>query len=188
MFTAQLTAKLKAIRIRFRQAVVSGRRSGHGRVVLLFFELCESIWGESPATHAIAEGIETGDVAVEDGESVSSVTDAASSSMPGGDGVAEDVASAEMVIGRRQRLDATLSGYRKERLKRKLSTDTIAQEDLDIKRRLLQRLEATDNEFVQAIGRWSSTMDRLNSNIELLVQHIVGSGTSNCMTPCSPQH
>uniref|UniRef100_UPI003AAD429B uncharacterized protein n=1 Tax=Centroberyx gerrardi TaxID=166262 RepID=UPI003AAD429B len=182
----QLTTKLKAIRIKYRQAVDSGRKSGHGRVVLLYFELCESIWGGSPATHAISEGIETGDVAVEAVESIASLPDTGSSSLPGGDGVAEDAVSAEMVANRRQRLDATLSGYRREKLKRKLSTHSVAQEDLDIKRRLLQRLEATDDEFVQTMGRWSSTMDRLTSNIELLVQHIVGSGTTHYMTPRSP--
>ena len=33
-----VTSKLKAIRVKFRQAVDSGRRSGHGRVVSLYFE------------------------------------------------------------------------------------------------------------------------------------------------------
>ncbi|RXN37887.1 transcription initiation factor TFIID subunit 3-like protein [Labeo rohita] len=33
--------------------------SGHGRVVLLYFELCEQVWGGSPATTTIASGIET---------------------------------------------------------------------------------------------------------------------------------
>ena len=40
-----LTGKLKAIHLKCRQAVDSGRRSGHGRAVLLFFELCERLWG-----------------------------------------------------------------------------------------------------------------------------------------------
>lgn len=48
-------------------------------------------------------------------------------SVPCVDGVAEDAMSAET------RLNATLSGYRREKLKRKLSTDFVAQEDLDIK-------------------------------------------------------
>ena len=38
-----LTTKLKAIRLKYRQAVDSGRRSGHGRVVTLYFELCQEI-------------------------------------------------------------------------------------------------------------------------------------------------
>ena len=31
----------------------SGRRNGHGRVVMIYYELCESIWGGSPATEQI---------------------------------------------------------------------------------------------------------------------------------------
>lgn len=40
-----LATKLKAIRLKYRQAVDSGKRSDHGRVVLMYFELCEKIWG-----------------------------------------------------------------------------------------------------------------------------------------------
>ena len=54
-----LTSKLKAIRLKFRQAVDSGRRSGHGRVVMIYYELCEQVWGGSPATEQIDGGIET---------------------------------------------------------------------------------------------------------------------------------
>ena len=54
-----VTAKLKAIRLKFRQAVDSGRQSGHGRVVMIYYELCEKIWGGSPATEQIDGGIET---------------------------------------------------------------------------------------------------------------------------------
>lgn len=57
-----LSAKLKAIRGKFREAVDSGRRSGHGRVVLLYYELCEKIWGGSPATQQLETGIETSDM------------------------------------------------------------------------------------------------------------------------------
>ncbi|CAM4735720.1 unnamed protein product [Leuciscus chuanchicus] len=170
----QLTTKLKAVRINYRRAVDAGRRSGHGRVVLLYFELCKSIWGGSPATHAIHGGIETGDVAVEAPEEVSSPTGAGSSA----DQFQESAVSPEMTENRRQRLTATLCGHRRERLKRKLSADSVAQEDLDIKRQLLNRLQATDDDFVQT----------MNSNIELLVQHIVGSGrpTPQYMPPQSP--
>ena len=35
-----LTSKLKNIRRKFRQAIDSGKRSGHGRVVLLYFKIC----------------------------------------------------------------------------------------------------------------------------------------------------
>lgn len=67
----------------------------------------------------------------------------------------------------------------KREVKRKLSSDAMAQEDLEIKRWLLQQLKTSGNEFVQ-------TMDRLNSNIEMLVQHIMGSGNRGYMPPPSP--
>ena len=56
-----VTSKLKAIRVKFRQAVDSGKRSGHGRVVLLYYELCEQVWCGSPATEQI-EGLESMDL------------------------------------------------------------------------------------------------------------------------------
>ena len=60
-----VASKLKNIRAKYREAVDSGRRNGHGRVVLLFFEHCEAIWGGSPATEEISCGIETGDNTVD---------------------------------------------------------------------------------------------------------------------------
>ena len=59
---ATITTKLKAIRVKYRQAVDSGRKSGHGRVVLLYFEHCERIWGGSPATDTLQSGIETNEI------------------------------------------------------------------------------------------------------------------------------
>ena len=53
-----LTTKLKAIRIKFRQAVDSGRKSGHNGVVFLYLNLCEHIWGGSLATDQIVSGVE----------------------------------------------------------------------------------------------------------------------------------
>ena len=54
-----LPSKLKAIRSKYRQAVDNGRRSGHGRVVMIFYEHCSEIWGGSPATAAMADGLES---------------------------------------------------------------------------------------------------------------------------------
>ena len=59
-----VTSKLKSVRVKYRQAVDSGRTSGHGRVVLLYFELCKQIWGGSSATVMASSGIETTDTVV----------------------------------------------------------------------------------------------------------------------------
>lgn len=57
-----LTNKLKSIRLKYRQAVDTGKRSGHGRVVLLYYQLCKSIWGGSPATQQPESGLESEDI------------------------------------------------------------------------------------------------------------------------------
>ena len=57
-----LTSKLKAILIKFRDAVDSGCRSGHGRVIMLYYDLCEKIWDGSPAAQKIEGGLESADI------------------------------------------------------------------------------------------------------------------------------
>uniref|UniRef100_A0A1X7VSK3 Uncharacterized protein n=1 Tax=Amphimedon queenslandica TaxID=400682 RepID=A0A1X7VSK3_AMPQE len=57
-----VTSKLQAVTTKYRQAVDSGRRSGHGRVVLIFYEQCEKVWGGSPATEQIEGSCETTDL------------------------------------------------------------------------------------------------------------------------------
>ena len=38
-----LTTKLKHIHMKYRKAVDAGKKSKHGRVVLIFYELCDKI-------------------------------------------------------------------------------------------------------------------------------------------------
>ena len=57
-----LSTKLKSIITKFRQSVDGGKRSGHGRVVWIHYELCESIWGGSPPTDSIETSIESTDI------------------------------------------------------------------------------------------------------------------------------
>ena len=55
------TAKLKVVRVKYRQAVDSGQCSDHGRVNcddVLYYKLCEALWGGSPSTDQIVGGIE----------------------------------------------------------------------------------------------------------------------------------
>ena len=60
----QVTSKLKNVKMNYRKAVDAGRRSGNGRVVLMNFELCEQLWGGSPATQGNDTGIETDDLEI----------------------------------------------------------------------------------------------------------------------------
>ena len=62
----RIAAKLKRIRGSYKKAVDSGRRSGGGRVVLTFFDLCERVWGGSPAVESIGNGIDSSALTEED--------------------------------------------------------------------------------------------------------------------------
>ena len=146
-----VTTKLKAIRTKYRQALDNGRRSGHGRVVLLFFELCEQIWGGSPATATIPCGIESGEIQAEEQESPQDSDTASVSLSPDtGDAIGGDPNSPEFEGGeessdlsdrpstfttssslkgnstkeRRELLNSKLSNYKQEKLKRKIPVDS----------------------------------------------------------------
>ena len=72
-----IIARLKRIKFGFRKVVDSGRRSGGGRVVTLFFDECSELWSGCPAVEAMGNGIETSEeISVrEDPVSVPSVVD-----------------------------------------------------------------------------------------------------------------
>lgn len=59
---ASVASKLKGIRTKYRKAVDAGRKSGQGRVVELYFTLCQEIWGGSPATEQLHSGLESADL------------------------------------------------------------------------------------------------------------------------------
>ncbi|XP_060797916.1 uncharacterized protein LOC132899880 [Neoarius graeffei] len=178
---AQVTSKLKAIRAKYRRAVDAGRRSGCGQVVL-FFELCEAIWGGSTGTCSLPGGIETADLRADRPSEATSST--SSSTTEGGtdcdeDEVGSQVLSGQTVARRRTQLATMMESHRTDRLKRKISPLVIAQEELELKRRMFQRLEETDREFIGA-------MNRMAASVEMLVQHMI-SGSSHRRLQ-SPQH
>lgn len=189
-----LTSKLKAIRLKFRQAVDSGRRSGHGRVVMIYHELCERVWGGSPATEQIDAGIET--VELEDGQSTvkdntaTTTTTSNSSSSESTQADSEVQAGSEQDLnGERsneidgdsthvpqdttvkwqQFLDGKLRNYKHEKRKRKLPVDTqllnCAQEELAIKKRLLEQVDKMDQRYAENVEKMSQNMERLTNSI-----------------------
>ena len=81
--TKSVAAKLKAVRSKFRDAVNSGKKSGHGRVVFLFYDLCSDIWSGTPGCERSEYGHETATVnAAVDGED-SEASSAENEAVPG---------------------------------------------------------------------------------------------------------
>ena len=93
----QIGSKLKGVRAKYRQAVDTQRRSGHGRVISLFFDLCNEIWGGSPATSTIEAGVETAEVN-------NTVDSASESSITSSDPPVESIDSPETSVQSRRDL------------------------------------------------------------------------------------
>ena len=161
-----LTSKLKAIRIKFREAVDSGRRSGHGRVVLLYYEWCEKIWGGLPATEVIGSGFEITEIVKaelqNEEDNTTNESTPTSSNIEDADETYQNDVSAndtdeasprncETIKKKRELLDNKLSTYKYERMKRKLPVDTqllsCAQEELALKRKLVEQMDSFEKQY-----------------------------------------
>jgi len=66
----KISSKIKAVRGKYRKALDSGRKSGGGRVVSFFYDLCSEIWSGSPATQSMASGVESQDSNVNETDQV----------------------------------------------------------------------------------------------------------------------
>ena len=56
----RVLSKIKTIRVKYKAALDSGRRSGGGRVVVAtFFSICSNIWAGSPSAQCIDGGLES---------------------------------------------------------------------------------------------------------------------------------
>lgn len=193
-----LTSKMKAIRSKFRAAIDSGRKSGHGRVVLLFFDICQDTWSGSPATTTLPNGIETTEIGDEQELEVS-ITCPISASTPSSDAsrpntpstrpttpssrastpstsAADDFPELEpetkdpsSLKERRDLLNARLKGYRQEKRKRKLSVDSqllnIAQEDIEIKKKIFAKIDDMDRQQGDNMKKLTSNMEQLTGSI-----------------------
>ena len=51
--------KIKRIKTNYSKAVESGNKSGNGRHIYIFREVCDNIWSGSPSVEAVAFGVET---------------------------------------------------------------------------------------------------------------------------------
>ena len=182
-----LSTKLKSIRLKFRQAVDSGRRSGHGRVVLLYYELCEKVWGGSPATNQIDGGVESTDISSfvqSPSSSSSSTSDPLSNEHVCSDSEAENdgeqrqpdnttssdnLSTPEPVQQRRELLDRKLTNYKQEKMKRKLPVDAqllhCAKEELEMKKKCVEQMDRMEQKHNDNMASLSSNLEKLTNSI-----------------------
>ena len=160
----------------------SGKKSGDGRVVFCYFELCNKIWGGSPATNQISGGLESSDL-LQETESLQQVElgsgedihrQEETSDAPGSSGVHEETedrrdTEVSAATQRRALLNEQLSSYHHEKLKTKLPADAqlvdCAKEDLQVKKALVNQMEKMDERFMVNMTKLSTNMGHLSSAI-----------------------
>ena len=129
---------------------------------MIYYELCESIWGGSPATEQIDGGLETVELVTTDdsGRNVSCDT---SSDTEANEGIRSTTKQ------RREFLDNKLKNYKQDKLKRKLPVDAqllnCTQEELQIKKRMLDHMDKIDQRYSENMERMSQSMEKLSQSI-----------------------
>ena len=180
----KVATKLKAIRLKYRAAVDSGKKSGHGRVILLYFEECEQIWGGSPATTRLQNGIDSSNINQDDSCEESSgvpfsgcnsedsdpeleVLSSTSSTSPSIG--SPDANSAERVNRRRALLEETLKDHKKQKLMKKVSVEkqflSLAKEELELKKEMLKQQREIDEDYRKSMRTLSGVMESLGKSI-----------------------
>ena len=181
----KVSSKLKAVRTKYRNAVDSGRKSGHGRVISLYFEECAQLWGGSPATSKIDSGLESCDIQEDTTEIASEIAttsdtsakyssdaeDSSCSSMPGffKETAAGPNDSNEPIGKRRAELDSLLKTHKKRRIEKKGSAETqllaLAEEDIELKKEMMKWQRQLDEEYKTTLASLTRVMESLGQSI-----------------------
>eukprot|EP00112_Aurelia_sp_Birch-Aquarium-sp1_P016380 Seg3708.3 transcript_id=Seg3708.3/GoldUCD/mRNA.D3Y31 product="hypothetical protein" protein_id=Seg3708.3/GoldUCD/D3Y31 len=176
----RIIPRLKRIKLNFRKAIDSGRRSGGGRVVLALYDECNDIWGGSPAVDSIDHGIEssvtTATYEIDDGESSftkdssdliqndSRNLDADEESLSDDNNQNQKVTGKDMGQVRRN-LIQHLKEKRDSKLTKRISTDAqlmdIAAQELKIKKQMLTRMEENDRRHEENMKVFADSMKSL---------------------------
>lgn len=165
---------------------------------MIYYELCEKIWGGSPATQQIDGGIKTVELISED-DPQSTVSDSSDNRTPSTSNpqpsevpadleleeddesndreetqetdheTSSDTADQVTIRKRREFLDEKLKNYRQDKMKRKLPVDAqilgCAQEELAIKRRLVEQVNKMDQKYADTMDKMSQNMEKLTNSI-----------------------
>ena len=160
----------------------TGKHSGHGCVMLLYYKLCESIWEGSPATQQLTQqlvsSLESRDVtATLQADGDADIATASSESPTDTSGKEGDVSNNDSltesqslhVKQRRNLLDNKLNNYKQEKLKRKLPQDgqllEYAKEDIEMKKRLVNHIEIMEEHYQDNMAKMSANMEKLSYSI-----------------------
>ena len=158
--------KVKRIKANYSKAVLSGKKSGNGRVVYKFRGICDEIWGGSPSVEAVSFGLETerDDAQVEDLDQLESdveeTTAASTTSSNDAENTSTNVAESDIATSSTSREVINGKINRSARLNRKISTDDMYLKAINAEQKFKRRCE----------GLWQQTNDELRRGTEELTK------------------
>ncbi|CAB4016486.1 Hypothetical predicted protein [Paramuricea clavata] len=162
----RVVAKIKALRLKCRKALDSGRKSGGGRVVAQFYDICSKIWSGSPAAEAIEGGIDSSLTS----ENTTTETTNDESSIPPepvqapNDAMSNDESetSTQGPDHHRRDLVKHLQESRNAKLKKKIPVDKqildITKKDFELKREMMEHMKHMEAEHNKQMKTLSESM------------------------------
>ena len=187
---SRILTKVKAIRLKYRKAVDSGKKSGGGRVVATFYDSCQNIWGGSPAAEMIDNGIETSDILSQDPvidnldeRYLNQEEDEAEDQGQAGTG---EEATSTNPLKRRNLIDHIVN-QRNSKLLKKIPVEKVmldvAKEDVALKKEIFAEMKKSDKEQSDQLRILNDTMLNLtksiNEGIQALNHNVPPAGMQN---------
>ena len=176
----KIIPKIKRIKMQFRKAVDSGRRSGGGRVALSLYDECSEIWGGCPAVESLSNGIESSSMGIsftsssanvekdEDLLPDQSLSETASSETL--DTSAKDDDEEESTVPKdmgnaKRNLIQHLKERKDSKLSKLFSVDAqlldIANQEIKLKRRALEKMEEGEKKHEANMKMFAENMNTL---------------------------
>ena len=185
----RISAKLKIFRADFCKAIDKEKRSGGRRVVFTFFNLCEQLWGCSPAFTAIENSIDSPGAHLEESFSPSTSDDTNCNNtlidMPmlthqeneetdeESDPEELPLIANDITTNEGERANEFLKIRREKALSTRVSNDeqmvNIAKEDMLLKRKPISQFEKSDEEFNVSISKIGKTMESIGNAMQQCV-------------------
>ena len=171
----RIVAKIKALRLKYRKALDTGRRSGGGRVVAQFYDICSHIWSGSRAAEAIQGGIDTSSTASANTSTEANSTD---DIQPLDENDESDSAQSQpeyQESSKRHRRDLVrhLEDSRNAKLNKKIPVDKqmldITKKDFELKKEMMDHMKHMGTEHNKQMKNLSESMVCLTNALTAVI-------------------
>ena len=185
----RVAAKFKRIRTNFKKAADAGKRSGGGRIIFTFYDLCNDLWGKSPSVTSLASGIDSNSSA-NSSEKNNDSSDNESDNEEEEDEGSPAITSTPFVTKKKQvERRQNVAEFLKERKTAKMSNKTpreeqmmaYIKEDIELKKQLLETFQKSNNELMVRLNKANENVASISMSMEQSVGLL-----SQLLTPSNP--